>query len=61
MWRGETITLTEENAHAWAEYYVSGVGFVPFEVTPGYIDDEELSLAATARMRIPMRTTPSNL
>ena len=41
---GETITLTEENAHAWAEYYVSGVGFVPFEVTPGYIDDEELSL-----------------
>ena len=41
---GEAITLTEENAHAWAEYYVSGVGFVPFEVTPGYIDDEELSL-----------------
>ena len=41
---GETITLTEENGHAWAEYYVSGVGFVPFEVTPGYIDDEELSL-----------------
>ena len=41
---GEAITLTEENAHVWAEYYVSGVGFVPFEVTPGYIDDEELSL-----------------
>lgn len=41
---GETITLTEENAHAWAEYYVSGVGFVPFEVTPGYIDDEDLNL-----------------
>ena len=41
---GEAITLTEKNAHAWAEYYVSGVGFVPFEVTPGYIDDEELSL-----------------
>ena len=41
---GEAIPLTEKNAHAWAEYYVSGVGFVPFEVTPGYIDDEELSL-----------------
>lgn len=41
---GETITLTEEHAHAWAEYYVSGVGFVPFEVTPGYIDDEDLEL-----------------
>ena len=41
---GEAITLTEENAHVWAEYYVSGVGLVPFEVTPGYIDDEEMSL-----------------
>lgn len=43
---GQTITLTEEHAHAWAEYYVSGVGFVPFEVTPGYIDDEELELGS---------------
>lgn len=39
---GETITLTENHAHAWAEYYVEGVGFVPFEVTPGYVDAEEL-------------------
>ena len=38
---GETIVLTENHAHAWAEYYLPGVGFVPFEVTPGYIDDEE--------------------
>lgn len=38
---GETIVLTEEHAHAWAEYYLNGVGFVPFEVTPGYMDDEE--------------------
>lgn len=44
---GETITLTEENAHAWAEYYVNGVGFVPFEVTPGYIDDEELDFGGS--------------
>ena len=41
---GEPITLTEQNAHAWAEYYVSGVGFVPFEVTPGYIDNEDVSI-----------------
>lgn len=38
---GETIVLTENHAHAWAEYYLPGVGFVPFEVTPGYLDDEE--------------------
>lgn len=34
------ITLTENHAHAWCEYYLEGVGWVPFEVTPGYIDDE---------------------
>lgn len=39
---GETVILTEAHAHAWAEYYLPGVGFVPFEVTPGYVDDEEL-------------------
>ncbi|MDO4811024.1 MAG: transglutaminase-like domain-containing protein [Eubacteriales bacterium] len=39
---GEEIALTGENAHAWAEYYLEGVGFVPFEVTPGYVDPEDL-------------------
>ncbi len=43
---GKPITLTEQNAHAWAEYYVSGVGFVPFEVTPGYIDEEDMDIGA---------------
>ena len=27
---GQSITLTEIHAHAWAEYYLPGVGFVPF-------------------------------
>lgn len=44
---GQSITLTEIHAHAWAEYYLPGVGFVPFEVTPGYIDDEELELGGS--------------
>lgn len=43
---GEEIVLTENHAHAWAEYYLSGVGFVPFEVTPGYMDDEELAIGS---------------
>ena len=47
---GETILLTEAHAHAWAEYYLNGVGFVPFEVTPGYMDDEELELGGLAPM-----------
>ena len=39
---GETAVLTEKNAHAWAEYYLNGVGFVPFEVTPGYYEPEDI-------------------
>lgn len=38
---GEPVVLTEVNAHAWAEYYLEGVGFVPFEVTPGYDQSDE--------------------
>ena len=36
----DTIILDENHAHAWAEYYLDGVGWVPFETTPGYMDDE---------------------
>lgn len=35
---GDEIILTEKNAHAWTEIYLTGVGFVPLEFTPGYID-----------------------
>ncbi len=30
-----TAVLTNKNAHAWTEVYVSGVGWVPVEVVPG--------------------------
>ena len=39
---GQTVTLDESHAHAWTEYYLDGVGWIPFEVTPGYRDNEEL-------------------
>ena len=39
---GEAFTLTERDAHAWAEYYLDGVGWLPFECTPGYTDAEDL-------------------
>ena len=35
---GETLTLTQRNAHAWTEYYLDGVGWIPFDATPGYSD-----------------------
>lgn len=33
----EKISITDSHAHAWVEYYQDGVGFIPFEVTPGYL------------------------
>lgn len=43
---GEEIILTEGHAHAWTEYYLDGIGWIPFEVTPGYIDEEEWEAAS---------------
>lgn len=37
MQSGEAWDLPISNAHAWAEYYQDGVGWIPFEVTPPYI------------------------
>lgn len=34
---GEQLTLDSTHAHAWAEYYQDGVGWLPFEVTPTYL------------------------
>ena len=42
----EEITLTGEDAHAWAEFYVRGIGWIPFETVPGYVDNDELSRLA---------------
>ena len=35
---GAALTLTERDAHAWAEYYLDGVGWIPFDAAPGYTD-----------------------
>ena len=33
---GESLILTEKNAHAWAEFYLEGVGWLPFDTTPAH-------------------------
>lgn len=32
------IVIDDAHSHAWAEYYLDGVGWLPFETTPPYID-----------------------
>lgn len=34
--RGYSATVYDRNAHAWAEIYLEGIGWVPMEMTPGY-------------------------
>lgn len=33
-----SVKLDEKHAHAWTEFYQDGVGWIPFETTPPYID-----------------------
>ena len=33
---GGKLTLTQYDSHAWTEYYLDGVGWLPFDATPGY-------------------------
>lgn len=57
---GEAFTLTEEAAHAWAEIYQDGIGWVPFEVTPKYMDlmEQEDTLFGTGADGAQNQTTP---
>ncbi len=36
---GATLTLQQTNSHAWCEFYLDGVGWLPFDATPGYTDN----------------------
>jgi hypothetical protein len=45
---GSPITLYDSDFHAWAEYYLSGVGWLPLEVTPEYFDKMPLPSGVSA-------------
>ncbi|MBQ9069478.1 MAG: hypothetical protein IJ131_10575 [Eggerthellaceae bacterium] len=36
---GSAVDVTDRSAHAWAEFYLDGVGWLPFETTPGFRND----------------------
>lgn len=39
---GETVTITEKDAHAWVEYYITGIGWVPLESTGSAAEEDEV-------------------
>ena len=43
MQADETYKVDETHAHAWVEYYQDGVGWLPFETTPSYLNTMEQS------------------
>ena len=57
---GEAFTLTEEVAHAWAEIYQDGIGWIPFEVTPKYMNlmEQEDALSGTGADSTQNQSTP---
>jgi len=62
---GHTTTVSSDTAHAWAEYYVDGFGWVPLEVTPGgayhpvYVDRVSPRPSATPKPTPRPTPTPS--
>lgn len=45
---GSPITLTDADFHAWTEYYLTGIGWIPFESTPEYFDKMPLPNGVSA-------------
>lgn len=40
MAAGENFALTQNYAHAWCEIYLDGIGWIPFETVPKYLNPE---------------------
>lgn len=38
MTAGEAYILDDSHSHAWVEFYQDGIGWLPFEVTPSYLN-----------------------
>lgn len=42
------LDVTQQYAHAWTEYYLDGVGWIPFETTPQYLKENIYTLTGNA-------------
>ena len=54
---GKTVTVTEKDAHAWAEYYVAGIGWIPLESTAGDISSDTPPVVPSTESTPPDDTT----
>jgi len=59
--RGLHVVLRDRDAHAWAEVYLEGLGFVPLEVTPGAPVPEATARSADAPVPPPSPSAPAPL
>jgi len=42
----DSVTVPDDNAHAWAEFYIDGYGWYPMEFTKGYIPNERITVSS---------------
>ena len=51
---GDPVAVYDSDAHAWVEFYQDGVGWIPFEATPAYLDVmEKADAMAGAQISLP--------
>ena len=54
-----TLELTDKNAHAWVEIYLSGYGWVPVEVTKSYLNSLNMEGFKTENKPMSNHSTPN--
>jgi len=52
--QGTHVVLRDRDAHAWAEVYLEGLGFVPLEVTPGAVREDTSPTSAAEGDPLPL-------
>lgn len=57
---GQWVEVTQDTAHAWVEYYISGVGWLPLDPTPAAYREEASGAASLPDAAQPQEETSSD-